>query len=80
MGQQFDYKEKIYDDALLEFALSDSDEHQTVIIELDLVEPEVEFQSVKRGGVSVNVPVKVRSKSIDQKEETEKRQQRRKNI
>jgi len=51
--------EKIPDKNLMQFANSDSDAFASVIIELDLPEPKVEFEKVKRRGLETVAPVRV---------------------
>ena len=53
--------EKIPDSALLQHALESSDEPVSVIIELDVPDPQVEYADVDRQGVDVKVPFRVAS-------------------
>jgi len=59
MGKDPSLTEKIPDKNLMRFANSDSDVLESVIIELDLPEPKVEFEKVKRRGVETVAPVRV---------------------
>jgi hypothetical protein len=63
--------EKIPDSALLQHALESSDEPVSVIIELDVPDPQVEYADAVRQGEDVKVPVRVVQASAREDEKLE---------
>lgn len=63
--------EKIPDSTLREHALASSDEPVSVIIELAVLDPKVEYRHVERDGEDTTVPVRVEPESSKEREELE---------
>ena len=65
--------QKIRDDGLMQFAHSDSDKSISVLIELDLSEPKVEFKKSNEKGPGKIAPIIIVPETPDQQEENEKK-------
>ncbi len=65
--------EKIPDKKFLEFACTDSDKMVSVIIEIDLPEPTVEFREVRGQGRTTHVPVRVTPETPDERDEVDRK-------